>query len=126
MPVIKSAKKKLRKDKKRTLQNRGVKNTLKALIKKAKLTKSQKAVTEAVSAADKAVKKHLIHKNKAARIKSSLSKLLPRKAHSTSSGQEESTTKAKPATTVKTTADKAEKKTAKKATKSSAKKVKKS
>ncbi len=75
MPVIKSAKKKLRKDKKRTEKNRVVKNLLKSLIKKAKKTKSIKDITNAVSMSDKMAKKHIIHNNKAARIKSQLSKL---------------------------------------------------
>lgn len=76
MPVIKSAKKKLRQDKKRTAQNRRVKNILQTLIKKAEKTQSEAAVKIATQAADKAAKHNIIHKNKAARIKSALSKLL--------------------------------------------------
>lgn len=76
MPVIKSAKKKLRQDKKRTAQNKTVRNLLKNLVKKAKKKPSEKAIREASKIADKAAKKHIIHKNKAARIKSTLSKLL--------------------------------------------------
>ena len=76
MPVIKSAKKKLRKDVKRTFANKKVKIDLKALIKKAKETPSAEAVQLAVKKADKAAKKHIIHGNKAARIKSRLAKLL--------------------------------------------------
>ena len=76
MPVIKSAKKKLRQDSKREIQNEKVRDTLKVSIKKAKQEKSVKAITTAVSLADKAAKNHIIHKNKSARIKSSLAKLL--------------------------------------------------
>lgn len=86
MPVIKSAKKKLRKDKNRTEKNRVLKNLLKSLIKKAEKTKSIKDIINAVSALDKMAKKHIIHGNKAARIKSQLSKLslpLPQKKLST-------------------------------------------
>lgn len=76
MPVTKSAKKKLRKDIGRTLINNKVKRELKELIKNAKIKKTAKAIQEAIIAADKATKRKLIHKNKAARIKSSLSKII--------------------------------------------------
>ena len=76
MPVTKSAKKKLRQDKKRTLENRKVRELLKDLIKQARKKPSEKSIKDAIKIADKAVKKNLIHKNKAARIKSGLSKLL--------------------------------------------------
>jgi small subunit ribosomal protein S20 len=80
MPVIKSAKKKLRQDTKREFQNEKVRNSLKSLVKKAKIDKSEKAIISAVSMADKAAKNHIIHKNKAARIKSALAKLTPIKS----------------------------------------------
>lgn len=76
MPVIKSAKKKLRQDVKRRVQNLGVKNSLKAFVKTAKTEKTATSVSAAFKAADKAAKLKVIHKNKAARIKSTLSKLL--------------------------------------------------
>lgn len=74
MPVIKSAKKKLRQDKIRTQRNSIVENTLRKLLKKVKKEPTTENVRLAVQAADKAVKKHIIHKNKAAHIKSSLAK----------------------------------------------------
>ncbi len=80
MPVIKSAKKKLRQDKKRTAKNRKVKDSLKGLVKKAKKTPTEKTIREAVKIVDKAAKNNIIHKNKAARIKSALSKLLKKKS----------------------------------------------
>lgn len=83
MPVIKSAIKKLRRDKKREKENAEFMLGLEKALKAAKKTKGAKEISHAFSLADKAVKKHLIHKNKAARLKSSLS--LP-------------ATKAKPAT----------------------------
>lgn len=80
MPVIKSAKKKLRQDKKRTLANKNIRELLKELIKKAKKEAGSNSageiIKQAVQAADKAAKNHIIHKNKAAHIKSALSKLL--------------------------------------------------
>jgi small subunit ribosomal protein S20 len=75
MPVIKSAKKKLRQDKKRTKANNFLRDTFKDAVKEAIKSKTTEKVRKAVSAVDKAVKKGLIHKNKAARIKSRLSKL---------------------------------------------------
>src|SRR5579863_2081977 len=74
MPVIKSAKKKLRQDKKRTLRNAKVEERLKDAIKAAKKNPTIKTVSLAFQLADKAAKNHIIHKNKAARIKSSLTK----------------------------------------------------
>ena len=74
MPVIKSAKKKQRVDIKRTAHNRKQKNFLKKLIRSAKKTGSEKAVRAAVSFTDRVARKHIIHVNKAARIKSMLAK----------------------------------------------------
>ncbi len=79
MPVTKSAKKKLRQDKKRTLENKKIKNLLRDAIKKARKNPSEKNIIQATKLIDKAVKKYIIHKNKAARLKSSLSKLLSKK-----------------------------------------------
>ena len=80
MPIIKSAIKKLRQDKKRTKINRVKKDSLKDAIKKALKTKKEVDVKGAISAIDKAAKKHLIHKNKAARLKSRVAKLISFKA----------------------------------------------
>ena len=77
MPIIRSAIKKVRKDKGRTTRNKKRADALKILIKKAKASKSVKDIQAVFSALDKAVKVNLIHKNKAARLKSRLSKLLP-------------------------------------------------
>jgi len=90
MPVIKSAKKKLKQDKKRTAQNQIVRDVLKNTLKNARKSKTAKTVQDAVKAIDKAAKQNIIHKNKAARLKSKLSLLLPK-----------SKEKAKPAATPK-------------------------
>ncbi len=74
MPILKHAKKKLKQDKKRTIRNKKIKVTFKSLVKKAKETKSAEALGQAFSAVDKAVKKNILNKNKAARMKSSLAK----------------------------------------------------
>lgn len=84
MPLLENAKKKLRQDKKRTIHNRKIKDTLKDLVKTAKNKKTPDAVSKAFSGIDKAAKHHLIHKNKAGRIKSSLSRMMsPAKASKT-------------------------------------------
>lgn len=77
MPLIKSAIKKLRKDRKRTLVNKAKKENLKGLIKKARAQKTTESLRSVFSALDKAVKTNLIHKNKASRLKSRLSKGVP-------------------------------------------------
>lgn len=80
MPVIKSAKKKMRQDKKREKRNNLLRNALIKAIKKARKKPTQELVREAISLADKASKHNIIHKNKAGRIKSSLSKLVKKPA----------------------------------------------
>lgn len=74
MPLLENAKKKLRQDKNRTIQNRKKKDTFKKLIKVAKAKKTPKAVSLAFSSIDKAAKQNIIHKNKASRLKASISK----------------------------------------------------
>jgi small subunit ribosomal protein S20 len=76
MPVIKSARKKLKQDKKREKANKELKLAFRDAVKTAHKTKTLDKITKAVKLTDKAVKKGLIHKNKAARIKSRLSKLV--------------------------------------------------
>lgn len=79
MPVIKSAIKKLRQDKKREKENNSLRTALDKAVRLAKKTHTEKNVSSAFSVVDKAVKKNIIHKNKAAHIKSLLSKLLSQK-----------------------------------------------
>lgn len=76
MPVIKSAKKKLRQDKKRQEQNKVQKDFLKKVVKTFRAHPTDKNLQAVYKATDKSVKKHLIHANKAARLKSSLTKTL--------------------------------------------------
>ena len=75
MPLIKSAIKKLRQDRKREKQNDQMRDSVASAIKKAKKDTKGESVKQAISLVDKAVKKNILHKNKAARIKSSLQKL---------------------------------------------------
>lgn len=84
MPVTKSAIKKLRQDKKRTVANNAIKKDYSDAVKSIK--KSKGASPESTfSKIDKAVKKGLIHKNKAARLKSQISKTAPKKTGTTKS-----------------------------------------
>ena len=78
MPIIQSAIKKVRKDKVRTARNKKRELDLKSLIKKVRVSKTAKDLQAVFSALDKSAKVHLIHPNKAARLKSRLSKLIPK------------------------------------------------
>lgn len=76
MPVLKSAKKSLKVAKRRKTENDGLKSKIRQAQKAVYTNPSLKTISEAFSAIDRAVKKHFIHKNRAARLKSQLSKLL--------------------------------------------------
>lgn len=78
MPVIKSAIKKLKQSLKHQSHNRATKRTVRDLVEAFKKSPTPKAYIAAVSALDKAAKTNVIHKNKAARLKSRLAKRLPR------------------------------------------------
>lgn len=81
MPIIKSAKKRVRTANKAAVRNAKAKRSLKSAVKafqaaidggsKAKIAKT---LSEAQSAVDVAAKKNIIHKNKAARKKAQLAK----------------------------------------------------
>lgn len=76
MPIIRSAIKKMRKDKARTERNSAREEALKRLVRAARRSPSTKNLAVAYSALDRAAKVHLIHPNKSSRLKSRLSKLL--------------------------------------------------
>ncbi len=78
MPNIKSAKKKQKQDIKRTKRNENYDLTIKKTIKNISKSTGKKQgdeVKKAYSIIDKAAKKNIIHKNKAARLKSKISRL---------------------------------------------------
>ncbi|GAB4219077.1 MAG: hypothetical protein Fur009_3400 [Candidatus Microgenomates bacterium] len=82
MPIIKSAIKKVRKDKKRTKENATYEAAYQRIfdqIKKA-FKAGNKNITELIkkyySVVDKAVKKKVIHKNKGNRLKSKIKKFV--------------------------------------------------
>lgn len=76
MPILKSALKKLRQDKKRTLINKPYRVKMREAVKQMRLKKTKKALESAFAALDKAAKRKVIHKNRAARLKSRLSRLV--------------------------------------------------
>jgi small subunit ribosomal protein S20 len=79
MPVTKTAKRALRGSKVKESVNKLIVSRLEAAVRQARKSKSVKEVVKASSLADRAAKKKVIHKNKAARIKSQLSKLVSSK-----------------------------------------------
>ncbi len=80
MPIIKSAVKKVRKDKKRTIRNAKVVASYKNTMKKMKKGgESKSLIAKFYSQVDKAVKGKTIHKNKAKRLKSQAAKLTKKK-----------------------------------------------
>ena len=76
MPIIKSAKKKLKQDERRTAVNKKYREKMRVALKEARLKKTKKAVQLAYQALDRAAKRKVIHKSKAARLKSRLVKLV--------------------------------------------------
>jgi small subunit ribosomal protein S20 len=102
MPIIKSAQKRARSAKKATVRNLKTKRTFKVAIKavQSKLKSGSKTVSnelaEAQSSLDKAVKKGIIHKNKAARKKAQLA-AAAKKSGAKVSGVSKKPVSAKPA-----------------------------
>ncbi len=83
MPIIKSAKKQLRKSEKRRLRNRSAKSSLRTAMKKVRTALdgrdrdvAARALAEAVPLIDKAAAKGFIHANAGARYKSRLTRQL--------------------------------------------------
>jgi small subunit ribosomal protein S20 len=104
MPIIKSAKKRVKVAKKATIRNSKTKRSLKSALKAFIAKPAAGSHSAAQSNLDKAVKKGLVHKNKAARIK----KQLAAKAKATGVKPSATTKKtaAKPAAKKATTAKK--------------------
>ena len=75
MPNIASAKKNMRKSRAAAVRNRAQRSALRTALKKARVDDAASTtVTEAVSLLDRAARKNLIHRNKAARHKSQLAR----------------------------------------------------
>ena len=80
MPVTKTAKRALRGSRAKELINKLTIGKLEVAMRQAKKTKSPEKIGKAISLADRAAKRKVIHKNKAARIKSQMTKLMSTKA----------------------------------------------
>lgn len=76
MPILENAKKALRGSKRKAVFNQRVKSMVKTTIDAMRKSPSSENLTKAYSAIDKAVKKNIFHKNKAARYKAQLAKLV--------------------------------------------------
>ena len=83
MPVTKSAKKALRRDHRRAKINKRIRQRLKKTLAKARKTKTQKGLVQAYRVLDRATKKGVLHKNKAARLKSRLAKTVSQETKET-------------------------------------------
>ncbi len=83
MPIIKSAKKRVKQTAKRKIRNKGIKTKLKNIAKAIRNEKdsdrAKELLNEVYSLFDKAVNKGIIHKNNAARKKTHLAKIVREK-----------------------------------------------
>ena len=82
MPNTESAKRALRKAERRRIRNKSERSALRTTVKKVRVAaaavdgeSTQSALQVAIKKLDQAASKHLIHANKAARLKSRLTKL---------------------------------------------------
>lgn len=80
MPVTTTAKRALRGSRNKEAINKVILGKLEVALRLAKKGKNVEKILSAVSLTDRAAKRKVIHKNKAARIKSQLSKLMPKVA----------------------------------------------
>lgn len=76
MPLLSNAKKALRVAKRKTVVNSRIRSRVKTSLDSAKKSATAQTLSTAFSNLDKAVKGKLLHKNKVARLKSQLSKLV--------------------------------------------------
>jgi small subunit ribosomal protein S20 len=119
MPIIKSAKKRMRQAAKRTESNKGTRTRVKTFsrkiisLSKTDAEQAKKLLPQAYKVIDTACKKHQLHRNTAARRKSVLAKAIAR-------GAAGGTKKAAAKEPAKTAAVVKEAKTAKKPTKKAA------
>lgn len=77
MPLTQSAIKALRRDRRRRKTNLLTQNKARQAVKKARKRPTRITIASAARLLDRAAKKKIIHKNKAARLKSRLAKATP-------------------------------------------------
>lgn len=95
MPVTKQAIKKVRQDKRKTVINSRKKGTYKKAVQTARRGATPSTLSAAFKALDRASKINVIHPNKAARLKSRLSKLIGSKSTITVTPKAKKKTKVK-------------------------------
>jgi small subunit ribosomal protein S20 len=76
MPILKNAKKALRASQRKNEINRRVRSRTKTALDVLKATPSAENIKTVFSVIDKSVKRKIFHRNKAARLKSQMSKLV--------------------------------------------------
>lgn len=76
MPLLKNAIKALKVSQKKTIANSQIKSRIKTAVDDMKKSPTAEKLSTAFSALDRGVKRNILQKNKAARTKASLSKLL--------------------------------------------------
>ncbi len=76
MPVLPNAKKALRASKKKYKFNQKIRSQVKSAIKQMRKEPNKQNLDSVYSMIDKAAKKNIFHKNKAARLKSQMAKLV--------------------------------------------------
>ena len=76
MPILANAKKALRSSERKHVQNDLVRAKLRSIIKSFSINPAIENLSKVFSSIDKAVNKNLIHKNKAARMKSRVQVLI--------------------------------------------------
>ncbi|HLD26921.1 MAG TPA: 30S ribosomal protein S20 [Patescibacteria group bacterium] len=74
MPIIKSAKKKLKQDRKKSINNAHYAHAYKQIIKKVKKGDKKISLKSVYSIIDKAAQKKIIHAHKAQRLKSQIAR----------------------------------------------------
>lgn len=79
MPILKSSKKALRQAKRNKAVNDRVRGKVREVLREFRTKSSEEVLQKVFSILDRAVKKNIIHKNKASRLKSRLAKKLKSK-----------------------------------------------
>ena len=75
MPVTSSAKKALRKDRRKQIINKSIRSKVANSLKSAREELKPESLPATYSIIDRAAKKNIIHKNKASRLKSRITKV---------------------------------------------------
>ncbi|AKM84982.1 TPA: 30S ribosomal protein S20 [Patescibacteria group bacterium] len=76
MPIIKSAKKRVRSSARKRQLNSARRRSVKEAVKQTRVAPSAESLKTAFKALDKAAKRGVVHKNRVARLKSRLAKLV--------------------------------------------------